>query len=115
MGVKRIDAETRQAIVAAYLADDSLTYKEVASRFGVSTGSVTKIINDELNAGNGVKPDRRSAHPEDTGIMQHITPLHKRKQELEQVIEHRQAELDKAKQEYRDFMATLKQLLTEVK
>lgn len=39
--------------------------------------------------------------------------LQQRKQELELTIEHRQAELDKAKQELRDFLATLKQLMEE--
>lgn len=45
--------------------------------------------------------------------MDHITPLHQRKMELENAVEHRQVELDKARQEYRDFLATLKQLLEE--
>lgn len=43
--------------------------------------------------------------------MQHITPLHKHKQELVLAVEHRQAELEKAKQELRDFTATLRQLM----
>jgi prefoldin subunit 5 len=45
--------------------------------------------------------------------MDHITPLHQRKQELENAIEHKQVELDKARQEYRDFLATLRQLMEE--
>ena len=43
--------------------------------------------------------------------MQYVTPLHKHKQELERRVEHKQAELDAAKQELRDFTATLEQLL----
>ena len=46
--------------------------------------------------------------------MDHITPIHQRKMELENAIEHKQAELEKAKQEYRDFLATLRQLLAMV-
>jgi GTP-binding protein Era len=34
-------------------------------------------------------------------------------QELEQKVEHKQAELDRAKQELRDFMATMKQLMED--
>ena len=33
---KRIDAETRAAMVGAYCEDDSATYSSVAKKFGVS-------------------------------------------------------------------------------
>ena len=108
---RRIDAETRAQIVEKYLADESLKYTDIAREFGCSAAYVGRIIKNELQAGSGVKPDRR-AEP-DNPWMEHITPLHRHKMELEQQIEHKQAELDKAKQALRDFTATLRQLLKE--
>ena len=55
----------------------------------------------------------KAEHPMTSDWMDHITPLHQRKMELENAIEHKRAELEKAKQEYRDFLATLKQLMEE--
>lgn len=108
---KRIDAETRAKIVQTYLADEGMTYKTVAKRLGISAESARRIINDELGAGNSIKPDRRAKAEPPSDWMQHITPLHKQKQALEFAVEHKQAELDKAKQELRDFTATLRQLM----
>ena len=53
----------------------------------------------------------KAEHPRTSDWMDHITPLHQRKMELENAIEHKQAELEKAKQELRDFLATLRQLM----
>lgn len=108
---KRIDQETKAAITAAYLSDDGATYAAVAAQFGISAAVASRIIQDELRAGAGIVPDRRqSEQPEWMG---HVTPLHKHKMALEQAVEHKQAELDAAKQELRDFMATLRQLMEE--
>ena len=128
----RISAEKRAAIVAAYLSSDSVTYKDVAEQFGVNLDTVRRIIGAEVQAGNGVKPDRRvngeltddaldqkhgdviaakDPHPRTLDWMDHVKELNKRKREFEQKIEHKQAELDAAKQELRDFTATLEQLL----
>lgn len=60
-----------------------------------------------------MKAQNEERHPRTTDWMNHITPIHQRKMELENAIEHKQAELEKAKQEYRDFLATLGQLLEE--
>lgn len=109
---KRIDAQTRAEMVKMYLSDDSMTFKAVAEKFHVAALTARNIINEELNAGNGVKPDRRPDPPE-TPWMEHITPLHRHKQELENAIERKQAELDAVRQEYRDFLATLEQLMKE--
>lgn len=62
-----------------------------------------------------MKAQNEERHPRTTDWMDHITPIHQRKMEPENAIEHKQAELEKAKQEYRDFLATLRQLLEEVK
>ena len=106
----RISAEKRAEIVAAYLKNDGATYKDIGAMFGINHSTISKIIKKELEAGNGIVPDRRAKDPE-TPWMQYVTPLHKHRQELEQKVEHKQAELDKAKQELRDFTATLEQLL----
>ena len=126
---KRIDAETRAKIVKTYLENDGMSYKAVAERFGVATESARKIINEELHSGAGIKPDRRTKpvpsdaeldqihedkmdkHPRTSDWMKHVKPLNAHKRELELAIEHKQAELDKAKQELRDFTATLRQLM----
>lgn len=142
----KIDAELRAEIVAAYLADESVTAKALAQRYGFGASTVSRIIHDELKSGNGVMPDRRKRtatkrnadgsegiseaemdkrhaermaaqnaerHPRTSDWMDHITPLHQRKRELENAVEHKQVELDKARQEYRDFLATLRQLMEE--
>lgn len=109
---KRIDAETRAAIVEAYLENEGATYKGIGQQFGINHNTISKIINKELQSGNGIKPDRRKKEPVNPWL-QYITPLHLHKTELEQKVQHKQAELDKAKQELRDFSATLKQLMED--
>lgn len=130
----RISAEKRAAIVAAYLSSDSVTYKDVAEQFGINLDTVRRIIGAEVQAGNGVKPDRRvngeltddaldqkhgdviaakDPHPRTLDWMDHVKPLHQHKMELEQKVEHKQAELEKAKQELRDFTATIRQLMED--
>ena len=130
-----IDAETKSEIVMAYLSDEKITQKEIAKRFGVSKQYVSRMLKSEMEAGNGVKPDRRARtahgeisddeldriheeamsehHPRSENWMEHVTPLHKHKQSLEEKVKHKQAELDAAKQELRDFTATLRQLMED--
>ncbi len=129
----KISAEKRAEIVAAYLENDGATYKEIGERFGINHNTISKIIRAELQAGNGVKPDRRKVlpvvelsddeidakhrealkaqHPRTSDWMEHIKPLNARKRELEENVRHKQAEYDAARQELRDFMVTLKQLM----
>ena len=137
---KRIDTETRAAMVGAYCEDDSATYNSVAKKFGVSFETARRIITNELQAVPGVKPDRRNnkkpsdgcatdkdldathdevmrqkypPSPRTSDWTEHVKVLNQRKREFEQKIEHKQAELDAARQEYRDFLATLEQLMKE--
>ena len=131
---RNIDAETRAAIAAAYLSSDNVTYKDVAEQFGINLNTARRIVMAEVQAGNGVKPDRRvngeltddaldqkhgdviaatDPHPRTLDWMEHVKPLHKYKQELELRVQHKQAELEKARQELRDFTATLKQLMED--
>ena len=139
---KKIDAELREKIVAEYLADPAIRQVDIAEKYHISKCTVNHIIREHVEAGKCIKPDRRrernpdgsegiteaemdakhekrvkaqneERHPRTTDWMDHITPIHQRKMELENAIEHKQAELEKAKQEYRDFLATLRQLLEE--
>jgi transposase-like protein len=128
-----IDTETRAAMVQMYLSEPRMTHEKVAEHFGVSKGFAGKVIRMELQSGSGVKPDRRSKkieppdddvldqihedkmdkHPRTSDWMDHVKPLNAHKRELELAVEHKQAELDAAKQELRDFTATLRQLMKE--
>lgn len=137
---KRIDAETKDKIVEMYLADETLTYRDLASKFGINHMSVSRIINGYFKDTNGIKPDHHkpkkhsfcektesdlnATHdevmrqkyppsPRTSDWTEHVKVLNQRKREFEQKIEHKQAELDAARQEYRDFLATLRQLLEE--
>lgn len=128
---RRIDAETRAAIVEMYLSDDGIRYKDIAEKFDLSVGFVSRTIKKELQAGNGIKPDLRARtiklpdgieferealeaqHPRTSDWMEHVKPLNAHKRELEQKVEHKQAELEKAKQELRDFTATLRKLMED--
>lgn len=130
----RISAEKRAAIVAAYLENDGATYKEIGEQFGINQNTISKIIKTELQAGNGIVPDRRvngeltddelerrhsdviaakDPHPRTSDWMEHVKPLNQQKKALQQKVEHKQAELDAAKQELRDFTATLRQLMED--
>ena len=130
----KIDAGLREEIANAYLSDESVTVEALAKKYCFSTTTIHRIIKEYTKSGKGIKPDHRkkltdeeldrqhaermaekakAEHPRTSDWMDHITPIHQRKQELEHAIEHKQAELDKARQEYRDFLATLKQLMEE--
>jgi transposase len=132
----KLDAGLREEIANAYLSDESVTVEALAKKYCLSTTTIHRIIKEYTKSGKDIKPDLRKEskklptdaeldqqhaermaekHPRTSDWMDHITPLHQRKQELENAIEHKQAELDKARQEYRDFLATLKQLMEEVK
>lgn len=52
-------------------------------------------------------------HPRTSDWTEHVRHLNRQKRELESRVEHKQAELDRAKQELRDFTATLKQLMED--
>lgn len=129
---RRIDAETRAAMVEMYLSDDGIRYKDIAEKFDLSVGFVSRTIKKELEAGNGIKPDRRNGcteeeldakhakvmaekdpHPRTIDWMAHVKPLNAHKRELELKVEHKQAELEAARQELRDFTATLRQLMED--
>lgn len=132
--MRKITAEQRAQIVQYYLENDGATYKDIAKKVGVNHCTISKIIRAELQAGNGITPDRRkktlpsvelsddeidakhrealkAQHPRTLDWMEHVKPLHQHKQELELRVQHKQAELDAAKQELRDFTETLKKLM----
>lgn len=133
----RISAEKKAEIVRMYLENTDIRYDDIAKHFGVSTDFVRRTVKAEVEAGNGIKPDRRkrktlpsveldeaeldekhvealkAQHPRTSDWMEHVKPLHQHKQELEQRVEHKQAELEKARQELRDFTATLRKLMED--
>lgn len=133
----RISAEKKAEIVRMYLENTDIRYNDIAKHFGVSTDFVRRTVKAEVEAGNGIKPDRRkrkalpsveldeteldekhvealkAQHPRTSDWMEHVKPLHQHKMELEQKVEHKQAELDKARQELRDFTATLRKLMED--
>jgi cell division septum initiation protein DivIVA len=130
----KLDAGLREEIANAYLSDESVTVEALAKKYCLSTTTIHRIIKEYTKSGKGIKPDRRkkltdeeldrqhaermaekakAEHPRTSDWMDHITPLHQRKMELENAVEHKQVELDKARQEYRDFLATLRQLMEE--
>ena len=113
----RISAEKKAEIVRMYLENTDIRYNDIAKHFGVSTDFVRRTVKAEVEAGNGIKPDRRKVlpvveldeaeldekhrealkaqHPRNLDWMEHVKPLHQHKQEL------------------RDFTATLRQLMKE--
>lgn len=130
--MRRITAEQRAQIVQTYLEHPGTKYRDIAPKFGVSEVTIGKIIRAELQAGNGVKPDRRKGrpdaelesihadiiaqndpHPRTTDWMEYVKPLNARKRELEENVRHKYAELEAAKQELRDFTATLRKLMED--
>ena len=133
--MRKITAEQRAQIVKYYLEHPGTKYRDIAPKLGVSEVTIGKIIRAELQAGNGIKPDRRKVlpvveldeaeldekhrealkaqHPRTLNWMEHVKPLHQHKQELELRVQHKQAELDAARQELRDFTETLKKLMED--
>lgn len=68
-------------------------------------------IDDKLDKKHeAIMEQKRKEHAEATTWMEHIKPLYQRKQEYETEIQKKQDELDKVRQEYRNFMATIRQL-----
>ena len=128
----RVSEDKKAEIVKTYLENPDMRYKGIAERFGVSGNFVGKTIKTHLQAGNGIKPDRRNGctedeldakhakvmaekypHPRTIDWMAHVKPLNAHKRELELKVEHKQAELEAARQELRDFTATLRKLMED--
>lgn len=111
--VRRLDADTRQAIVDAYMSGESITYAEVGRRFGVSYQTVCNIVKKHNGSGKSIVPDRRQHKKEQESLADIIKPLVSRKRELEDVVTRKQDELEKARQDLRDYTATIKKLFEE--
>lgn len=120
---RKIDDEKRQKILELHKAG-GVTQAALAKRFGVSTWTIGNIINteklrdgismEELDKKHAdVMACKRQEHAEMTTWMEHVTPLHQHKMRLEAEIAKRQEALDKAKQEYKNFLATVKQLMED--
>lgn len=111
--VRRLDTDTRQAIVDAYMSSESMTYAEVGRKFGVTYQTVCNIVKKHNEAGKGIVPDRRQHKQEQESLADIIKPLVARKRELEERVTRKQAELEKARQDLRDYTATIKKLFEE--
>lgn len=72
-----------------------------------------ELTDDALDQKHGDVIAAKDPHPRTLDWIDHVKPLHRHKKELEQRVEHKRAELEKAKQELRDFTATLKQLMED--
>ena len=118
---KRIDEEKMAAIAQAYQSGNQ-TAREVAEQFGVSRSTATRAIPQYSGAPDAVidrrhaevMERRRQEHADATTWMEHVTPIHRHKQRLETEIRAKQEALDKAREEYRNFLATLRQLMEEM-
>lgn len=130
MGGKRIDAETRDGILS--MVKDGYTHNSVAKKFGIAESTVQRIAyqngfrserarnepsyplptDNELNRKHAEAMKEREPSSE---WMEHVKPLHDRKKQLEEEIACKEAELARVKAEYRNFLATLNQLLEGVK
>lgn len=72
------------------------------------------IDDDKLDEKHeAIMEQKRKEHAEATTWMEHIKPLYKRKREYETEIQKKQDELDKVRQEYRNFLATIRQLMED--
>lgn len=127
---RRLTDAIRREIAETYL-QGGMTGQEVADMYEVSHNTLYKCLSkykagqlgevaEIPSAREGVQPEdaiheavmqeKRQEHEAATTWMKHITPLHQHKQRLEAEIAAKQDALDKAKQEYRNFLATLEQL-----
>lgn len=124
MPAHKVDEKIRAKILEMYNSDQKMTYKQIASELGLSAWTVGNIVkldkckvgidNDELDRKHAyVMEQRRKEHEEMTTWMEHVTPLHQHKQRLEAEIAAKQEALEKSKQEYRNFLATVKQLMED--
>lgn len=116
----RISDEMRSAIVHASITDKK-SPSQIAEAFSISENTVATVL--KRYAENGISDkeasqkhaaimaQKRAAHEQQTVWMTHITPLHEQKRALEAEIARRQEALDEARQEYRNFLATVRQLM----
>lgn len=101
------------------LRDSGMTVKGIADQVGISKASISCILEntqDGITLAEATEKHRKvmcEKHATEAPWLAHITPLHQHKQALENRIAERQAELDKAREEYRNFLATLEQLTKE--
>lgn len=101
------------------LRDGGMTVREISDQVGISKSSISRILEntqDGISLAEATEKHRKvmcEKHGTEAPWMAHITPLHQQKQALERRIAEKQAELDKAREEYRNFLATLEQLTKE--
>ena len=117
---KRLDNAAKNAIIETHRTEH-LRYKEIAERFGLSTSVVGRIIKEHTTIGAGITleeaTEKHNAAMQENRIpndyMEHVTPLHQHKQQLETQIAQKKEELSKLMQEYRNYLATIRELAEE--
>ena len=83
-------------------------------KYKAAHSGYTTIDDDKLDAKHkAIMEQKRKEHAEATSWMEHVKPLHQRKQEYEIEINEKRDELERVRQEYRNFLATIKQLMEE--
>ena len=101
------------------LRNGGMALKAIADQVDISKASVSRILEntqDGITLAEATEKHRKVMHEKhgtEAPWLSHITPLHQHKQALERRIAEKQAELDKAREEYRNFLATLEQLTKE--
>ena len=101
------------------LLDNGMMVRDIADQVGISKSSISRILEntqDGVTLAEATEKHRKVMHEKhatEAPWMAHITPLHQQKQAMERRIAERQVELDKAREEYRNFLATLEQLTKE--
>lgn len=113
-----ITDEMRSEIVR--LRDEGMVLCEIAEKLGISKGAVENTLKLYREGGISLKAANekhrevmREKHAAETPWMEHIKPLHQHKRELESRVRECEEALAKARQEYRNFCATIAQLAEE--
>ena len=113
-----ITDEMRSEIVR--LRGEGMVLCEIAEKLGISKTAVSNALMVYKNNGISLSEAReihrevmREKHAAETPWMEHIKPLHQHKRELESRVRECEEALAKARQEYRNFCATITQLAEE--
>ncbi len=106
---------------------DGVAKNAIATQLGISRGAVQNALRPVQNAAKQKHDEGISLkeatekhrevmhekHATETSWMEHIKPLHQHKRELESRVRECEEALAKARQEYRNFCATINQLAEE--
>lgn len=113
-----ITDEMRSEIVR--LRGEGMYLNKIAEKLGISKTAVNNALivykNNGISLSEAQEIHREVMHEKhaaETPWMEHIKPLHQHKRELESRVRECEEALAKARQEYRNFCATINQLAEE--